>query len=228
MKIDDNYKITLNVYDIANALDVNPETVRRWIRSGKLKAEQNSKKEGNVITMEAFKDFINIPKYAERNSRTYAEDLSHVYDEGVDIRVVESHTKQTNDFTNRYTIEFNERSYMWDKNSPLANRHFVDICLHTFINRHVCRGTEWASGASFINELLDELKLPRTKRGQVEGWKVKPGMTYEEFERRFDIQVVYQYRDYRTNIQTLSSSDLISAISIDMWTDGNVMDELLD
>lgn len=229
MTIDNNYKITLNVYDVANALEVNPETVRRWIRSGKLKAEQNSKKEGNIITMEAFKEFINdIPKYAERNSRTYVEELSHIYDEGVDIRVVESHTKQANDFTNRYTIEFNERSYMWDKNSPLANRHFVDICLHSFINRHVRRGSEWASGASFINELLDELHLPRTKRGQVEGWKVKPGMTYEEFDRKFDIQVVYQYRDYRTNIQTLSSSDLISAISIDMWTDGNVMDELMD
>ena len=207
MNIDANYAIVLNVYDVSNALEVNPETVRRWIRSGKLKAEQNSKKEGNVITMKAFKDFLNdIPKYAERNSRTYAR----------------SHMKQANDFTNRYTIEFNNRSYMWNEHVPLANRHFVDICLHCLINKHVNRGVEWGCGATFINELLDDLHLPRTKRGQVEGWKVKPGMTYEEFERRFDIQVAYQYSDDEEN------KDQIVAISIDIWTDGNVMDELMD
>ncbi|MBO7451219.1 MAG: helix-turn-helix domain-containing protein [Clostridiales bacterium] len=197
----------LNVNDISNALDVNPETVRRWIRSGKLKAQQNSKKEGNVITMEAFKDFLNdIPKYAERNSRTYAE----------------SHMKQANDFTNRYTIEFNDRSYMWDEHSPLANRHFVDICLHSLINKHIRRGAEWKCGATFINELLDDLHLPRTKRGQVEGWKIKPDMTYEKFERYFDVRVIYLYSD------DVKTSDQICAIDIDMWTDGNVMDELMD
>ena len=40
---------TYNVQQISEALDVNPETVRRWIRSRKLKASQESKKEGNVI-----------------------------------------------------------------------------------------------------------------------------------------------------------------------------------
>lgn len=132
------------------------------------------------------------------------------------------HIKQTNDFTNIYTIEFNDRSYMWNEHVPLANRHFVDICLHCLINKHISRGTEWECGATFINELLDDLHLPRTKRGQVEGWKVRPGMTYEEFERRFDIQVVYKYGDDEEN------KDQICALVIDMWTDGNVMNELMD
>lgn len=33
-----------NVKQISEMLDTNPETVRRWIRSGKLEAEQTSKK----------------------------------------------------------------------------------------------------------------------------------------------------------------------------------------
>ena len=123
---------------------------------------------------------------------------------------------------NKYTIEFNDRSYMWNEHVPLANRHFVDICLHCLINKHVNRGTEWECGATFINELLDDLHLPRTKRGQVEGWKVKPGMTYEEFERKFDIRVAYQYGNDEEN------KDQIVAISIDICTDGNVMDALMD
>ena len=43
------------VKQISEMLHTNPETVRRWIRTGKLKATQNSKKNGNIITM---------PKYA--------------------------------------------------------------------------------------------------------------------------------------------------------------------
>lgn len=40
---------TYSVKEIAEMLDTNPETVRRWIRSGKLKAEKISRKDGNVI-----------------------------------------------------------------------------------------------------------------------------------------------------------------------------------
>lgn len=34
----------LTVYDVSIKLKVHPETVRRWIRNGKLKAVRNSKK----------------------------------------------------------------------------------------------------------------------------------------------------------------------------------------
>lgn len=40
---------TYSVKEIAEMLGTNPETVRRWIRSGKLKAEKNSRKDGNVV-----------------------------------------------------------------------------------------------------------------------------------------------------------------------------------
>ena len=46
-------------------LNVDPETVRRWIRSGKLKSIQQPKKLGNVITEEMLDSFIqSAPKYA--------------------------------------------------------------------------------------------------------------------------------------------------------------------
>lgn len=43
---------TYNVLEIAEIFKVNDETVRRWIRSGKLHSTMLSKKEGNVISEE--------------------------------------------------------------------------------------------------------------------------------------------------------------------------------
>lgn len=52
------------VKQVADMLETNPETVRRWIRSGELKAEKGSNKTGNVITADALADFGNAkPKY---------------------------------------------------------------------------------------------------------------------------------------------------------------------
>lgn len=54
-----------NVKQIAKLLKTNPETVRRWIRSGKLEAIQSSKKEGNIISEEALLKFLrSMPKYS--------------------------------------------------------------------------------------------------------------------------------------------------------------------
>lgn len=54
-----------SVKQIAEMLHTNPETVRRWIRAGKLQSVQESKKEGNVISEEALRTFLEgAPKYA--------------------------------------------------------------------------------------------------------------------------------------------------------------------
>lgn len=45
------------VEDVANILEVNSETVRRWIRSGKLKAKAESKRNGYRIAHEDLKEF---------------------------------------------------------------------------------------------------------------------------------------------------------------------------
>lgn len=56
---------TFNVKEIAEMLNTNPETVRRWIRSGKLEAIQDSRKEGNVVTEQMLNAFLKAsPKYA--------------------------------------------------------------------------------------------------------------------------------------------------------------------
>ena len=41
---------TYNVKQIAEMLNTQPETVRRWIRSGKLYAEKASRKDDHVVT----------------------------------------------------------------------------------------------------------------------------------------------------------------------------------
>ena len=53
-----------NTKEIAGLLDVNEETVRRWIRYGKLKAERSSKKQGNIVYEKDLFNFISDkPKY---------------------------------------------------------------------------------------------------------------------------------------------------------------------
>ena len=56
---------TYSVKEIAEMLNTNPETVRRWIRSGKLEAIQESRKGGNVVTKQMLDAFLKTsPKYA--------------------------------------------------------------------------------------------------------------------------------------------------------------------
>lgn len=56
--------ISYTVKQIADMFKTSEETVRRWIRSGKLEATQNSKKDGNVISADALKRFVKgKPKY---------------------------------------------------------------------------------------------------------------------------------------------------------------------
>ncbi|WP_066647661.1 MULTISPECIES: helix-turn-helix domain-containing protein [Clostridia] len=56
---------TYTVKEVAEMLDTNPETVRRWIRSGKLKAEKSSRKDGNVIQEDdLYKYLRGTSKYA--------------------------------------------------------------------------------------------------------------------------------------------------------------------
>ena len=54
------------VKQISDMLHTNPETVRRWIRSGKLKSQIDSTKGGNIILKSDLEDFVsNTPKYAD-------------------------------------------------------------------------------------------------------------------------------------------------------------------
>lgn len=53
------------VRQIADMLHTNPETVRRWIRAGKLKSQQDSAKGENIIYKSDLDKFLNdTPKYA--------------------------------------------------------------------------------------------------------------------------------------------------------------------
>ncbi len=68
---------TYSVKEIAAMLHTDPETVRRWIRVGKLKAEKaTSKKEGLVVTEKMLSAFFeNFPKYAGLAATSSAENL---------------------------------------------------------------------------------------------------------------------------------------------------------
>ena len=56
-----------NVKQISEMLSASEETVRRWIRDGKLGAVRASKKSGNVISSSALNEFIRqVPKYGKK------------------------------------------------------------------------------------------------------------------------------------------------------------------
>lgn len=53
------------VIEIADILKTKPSTVRRWIREGQIKAVQESRKQGNVVSEEELQKFLNNnEKYA--------------------------------------------------------------------------------------------------------------------------------------------------------------------
>lgn len=51
-----------SVKDIAELLSVNEETVRRWIREEKLKAERGTGRQGSKITSDSLKEFLEANK----------------------------------------------------------------------------------------------------------------------------------------------------------------------
>lgn len=54
-----------NVKEIAEMLNTNPETVRRWIRTKKLDASIESKKSGHLVCEASLREFLkSSPKYA--------------------------------------------------------------------------------------------------------------------------------------------------------------------
>lgn len=56
---------TYSVKEIADMLNTNPETVRRWIRDKKLEATIESKKGGHIVYESALQTFLkSSPKYA--------------------------------------------------------------------------------------------------------------------------------------------------------------------
>ena len=56
---------TYTVKEVAKMMNTSEETVRRWIRSGKLKANMDSRKKGSVITDAMLREFTrNTPEYA--------------------------------------------------------------------------------------------------------------------------------------------------------------------
>ena len=64
---------TYNVAEIAELLQINKETVRRWIRSGELKSTQKSRKNGSVVDELDLFEFVQTkPKYRRRFSKKSA------------------------------------------------------------------------------------------------------------------------------------------------------------
>lgn len=79
---------TYSVKQIADMLDTNPETVRRWIRDKKLRAVQVSRKDGNVVTDDELQRFLKAtPKYASRFTAALTGNVAMIPIVGLPIAV---------------------------------------------------------------------------------------------------------------------------------------------
>lgn len=56
---------TYSAKEVAEMLNVNPETVRRWIRSGKLETVKGSSNNENLILLNSLNSFLSSTKYAK-------------------------------------------------------------------------------------------------------------------------------------------------------------------
>ena len=66
-----------NTVEIAKLLEINSETVRRWIRSGELKASRSANKYGSLIVEDDLRKFVmDKPKYKLKLEQKLDPDLS--------------------------------------------------------------------------------------------------------------------------------------------------------
>ena len=61
----DEAQVVFTISEVSSLFSVSEETIRRWIKSGRLKASIDSKKEGYKVTEKDLKEFIETqkPKY---------------------------------------------------------------------------------------------------------------------------------------------------------------------
>ena len=84
------------VTQVSEMFDVDPETVRRWVRTDKLKAELKCNKSGFHIDEESVNDFINrYPKYGKIASLTKPSSVNDSLNE-IQIRLnkIRNYTKR--------------------------------------------------------------------------------------------------------------------------------------
>lgn len=122
------------VQEVAEKLGTNPETVRRWVRTGKLHAMQSSRREGNMITEEMLRQFLNDnPKYAATWIRTMGEtaipglrgvaSMSKSRQELMDVITAYTGKKLTNaELQNRAQFYFEEQSQAILRKEELVRR----------------------------------------------------------------------------------------------------------
>ena len=117
---------TYTVKQIAQMLDTNPETVRRWIRDDKLKAVQISRKDGNVVSEDELKHFLRtVPKYLSKFNvrRTFFPPAAEVaaVAGGIIANLLWDYSKRKNERGVRVKLE-DFKNYLKENIDTLSNK----------------------------------------------------------------------------------------------------------
>ncbi|MBO7450141.1 MAG: hypothetical protein J6U54_07195 [Clostridiales bacterium] len=135
--------------------------------------------------------------------------------EEVEIKTINDKQNVQNDESTK--ILFSEVSPFWTKD-PEQNLHVIELTIHNMNNKLEQRGKENGRHAvMFLNEVLDNLGLPRTKAGQYLGWVYDPDVIH-----KIDAGI---YSTARTNNAVNKFLDGAEpSIWLNFNVDGNVLD----
>lgn len=120
----------MTVNDICKQLRVHPETVRYWLRTGRLAGTMSSKKEGYTITDDDFFLFTsNHPKYEERRKEMTKESR----DQGI-IEVAEFWGAQMPMMAMEEMAELIQAISKFERGKPLATQAVIKEMADVYIS----------------------------------------------------------------------------------------------
>lgn len=126
-----------------------------------------------VTVDESFKNYRDrvIEKFGEKTDRELRygikakkfEEVETDSNTGKEKKVKKTIEVSDPNLKSDYAVYFDSRSRNFDKD-PYCNRMFLKA-IESYANDKLC-----AQGHLFLNEVLDELDIPRTQAGQIVGW----------------------------------------------------------
>lgn len=163
-----------------------------------------------------------IDKELKYNLKVKKMETVVVGEDGKEKKVKENISVSENDHLGPYSFFFEESNPYWEKNGDY-NRMFL-LAQQQFANDKLR-----ADGFIYLNDILKELGIPRTREGQIVGWVYNPDSPIGDNYIDFGIYDAYRRDEesFTKNIVTNGKVDREKyerVVILDFNVDGNIFD----